>query len=357
MSFFRWMRTKLLKTLCLGLVALIALPLLPANAQGRRGGCGISPALASPKVNQRCGTSGRSRHLRSDSTGRSSGSSRFSRSSGPQGGQLSEPWLELPNPYIFSLGVGPIFQLSPADSNIYGLRINVGYGTNVEVWGVDLGTLNSAARFYGLQLGGWNKTGKVVGLQAGLVNTTTSAYGSQLGIWNYTERIAGLQTGLFNSAASATGLQLSGWNEAGEVLGLQLGGMNEAGNITGFQFSLWNAAEKISGLQLGLITPGVGFGLLPSLWNDAGQASGQVGLRNVAGSAYFFQIGGANTATTAAYGFQISPFYNRASALYGIQLGAVNVVTGSLNGLQVGLLNFSRGRGGLSFSPLINLGF
>ena len=69
----------------------------------------------------------------------------------------------------------------------------------------------------------------------------------------------------------------------------------------------------------------------------------------------FFQIGAANTATAAAYGFQISPFYNRASTLYGIQLGAVNVVTGSLNGLQVGLLNFSRGLGGLSFSPLINI--
>jgi len=120
---------------------------------------------------------------------------------------------------------------------------------------------------------------------------------------------------------------------------------------------LWNAAKKVSGLQLGLLTPGVGLGLLPSLWNEAGQASGQIGVRNVVGYAYFFQIGAANTATAAAYGFQIFPFYNRASTLYGIQLGAVNVVTGSLNGLQIGLLHFSRGRGGLSFSPLINIGF
>jgi hypothetical protein len=181
MSFFRWMQTKLLKIICTGLLALIALPLLPVNAQEQRGGCSISPALAIPKINKRCSTSGRSRHSNSGSAGRSSGSSRSSRSSGPQEDQLSEPWLELPNLYIFSLGVGPIFQLSPADSNIYGLRINVGYGTNEEVWGLDLGTINSATRFYGIQLGGWNKIGKVVGLQAGLVNSTTSAYGPSLG--------------------------------------------------------------------------------------------------------------------------------------------------------------------------------
>ncbi|MEE2716340.1 MAG: hypothetical protein VX610_02825 [SAR324 cluster bacterium] len=356
MSFFRWMRTKLLKIL--GLLPLLVLPLFQTvQAQGQNGGCAISPEAASFKTNQEWNNIARKRRSCADGSGRSSGANGFSRSSGPQGGQLSEPWLELPSLPIFSLGVGPVFQFSPSDSNIYGLRINVGYGTNEEVWGLDVGTINSTTSAYGLQIGGWNKTETFYAIQAGLVNSASSAYGPQLGIWNYTERIAGLQAGLFNSAASATGLQLSGWNEASEVLGLQLGGMNEAGNVTGFQFSLWNAAEKISGLQLGLITPGVGFGLLPSLWNEAGQASGQVGLRNVADSAYFFQIGGANTATAAAYGFQISPFYNRASALYGIQLGAVNVVTGSLNGLQIGLLNFSRGRGGLSFSPLINLGF
>jgi len=82
-------------------------------------------------------------------------------------------------------------------ADIYGLRVNVGYGTNEEVWGLDLGTINSAARFYGIQLGGWNKIGKIIGLQAGLVNSTTSTYRSQLGGWNYTERIAGLQVGLF----------------------------------------------------------------------------------------------------------------------------------------------------------------
>ena len=133
--------------------------------------------------------------------------------------------------------------------------------------------------------------------------------------------------------------------------------MNEAGDVAGFQFSLWNIAEKVSGLQLGLLTPGVGLGLLPSLWNEAGQASGQFGVRNVAGRVYFFQIGAANTATTAAYGFQISPFYNRASELYGIQIGLINVVTRSLNGIQIGLLNISRGSGGLTYAPLINIGF
>ena len=277
------MRTKLLKIICAGLLALIVLPLLPANAKERRGGCSISPALTSPRINQRCNTSGRSRHSRSGSAGRSSGSSGFSRSSGPQGGQLSEPWLEIPSLYIFSLGVGPIFQLSPADSNIYGLRVNVGYGTNEEVWGLDLGTINSAARFSGIQLGGWNKIVKIIGLQAGLVNSTTSTYGSQLGGWNYTERIPGLQVGLFNSAASAMGLQLSGWNDAGEVLGLQLGGMNTAGDVSGFQLSLWNAAEKVSGLQLGLVIPGWGLDCSPASGMKQGKLLDRFGVRNVAG--------------------------------------------------------------------------
>ena len=210
MSFFRWMRTKLLKIICTGLLALIALPLLPVNAQEQRGGCSISPALAIPKINKRCSTSGRSRHSNSGSAGRSSGANAFSRSSGPQGGKLSAPWLELPSLPLFGLGVGPVFQLSPSDSNIYGLRVNMGYGTNEEVWGLDVGIINSTTSAYGLQIGGWNKTETFFGIQPGLVNSTTSTYGSQLGVWNYTERISGLQVALFNSAASATGLQLGG---------------------------------------------------------------------------------------------------------------------------------------------------
>ena len=233
----------------------------------------------------------------------------------------------------------------------------VGYGTNEEVWGLDLGTINSATRLYGLQLGGWNKIGEVIGLQVGLANSTTSAYGFQLGGWNYIEQITGLQNGLFNSASAVSGLQLGGGNTAAEVLGLQLGGVNEAREVLGLQLSFWNIAEKINGLQLGLLTPGVGLGLLPSLWNEAGQTTGQMGVRNVADHAYFFQIGAVNTATAAAYGFQISPIYNRARELYGIQIGLINVVTRSLNGLQIGLLNISRGSGGLTYAPLINLGF
>ena len=238
------MRRKHLKISCISLLALLVLPLLnTGHAQGQRGGCKIHPALASPATNQRCGTRGRSRRSSSSSTGKYSGSSGVGRHSGSQGGKLSSPWLELPSPYIFSLGVGPVFQLSPADSNIYGLRINLGYGTNEDVWGFDLGTINSATRFYGLQLGGWNKIGKVVGLQAGLVNSTTFAYGFQLGGWNYTEQITGLQGGLFNSATAVSGLQLGGWNTAGEVLGFQLGGVNEAREVLGLQLSLWNVAK------------------------------------------------------------------------------------------------------------------
>ena len=137
----------------------------------------------------------------------------------------------------------PSFNSLRQTANIYGLRINVGYGTNEEVWGLDLGTINSATRFYGLQLGGWNKIGKVVGLQAGLVNSTTFAYGFQLGGWNYTQQITGLQGGLFNSATAVSGLQLGGWNTAGEVLGFQLGGVNEAREVLGLQLSLWNVAK------------------------------------------------------------------------------------------------------------------
>ncbi|MDP7629683.1 MAG: hypothetical protein QGF03_03730, partial [SAR324 cluster bacterium] len=123
-----------------------------------------------------------------------------------------------------------------------------------------------------------------------LANSTTSAYGFQLGGWNYIEQITGLQNGLFNSASAVSGLQLGGGNTAAEVLGLQLGGVNEAREVLGLQLSFWNIAEKINGLQLGLLTPGVGLGLLPSLWNEAGQTTGQMGVRNVADHAYFFQI-------------------------------------------------------------------
>ncbi len=117
-------------------------------------------------------------------------------------------------PFQLSL-VTPI-QIFPADYSISGLRINLLYGRNASVVGLDWGFINHTtsgisqglqvglvsladADFTGLQYNAVNVTGGTVeGMQWGLVNTAGFANGLQLGFVNYARTMKGLQIGLVN---------------------------------------------------------------------------------------------------------------------------------------------------------------
>jgi len=111
--------------------------------------------------------------------------------------------------------VTPI-QIFPETDDIAGIRLNLIYGRNVSVTGVDLGLINHCtggvskgfqhglvsivdADFVGWQYGGVNVArGDFEGLQWGFMNYAGYANGLQLGFVNYAERLQGLQIGLVN---------------------------------------------------------------------------------------------------------------------------------------------------------------
>jgi len=127
---------------------------------------------------------------------------------------VSTPALAEKRPVQLSL-VTPI-QIFPEDDNISGVRLNLIYGRNASVTGIDWGLINHSTTGIskGWQLGlagvvdadfvGWQDNavnvvkGNFKGFQWGFVNFAKHARGFQLGFVNYVESMHGLQIGLVN---------------------------------------------------------------------------------------------------------------------------------------------------------------
>ena len=127
----------------------------------------------------------------------------------------SLPALAQPRPFQLSL-VTPV-QIYPEEDPISGIRLNLLYGRNVSVSGVDFGLVNhtTSGIFNGAQFGlvgladsdftGWQHNwgvnitnGDFKGYQLGAVNYANFASGLQLGLVNYANTMKGLQIGLVN---------------------------------------------------------------------------------------------------------------------------------------------------------------
>lgn len=119
-------------------------------------------------------------------------------------------------------------QVFPESYNIYGLRLNLIYGVNQNLRGLDLGMFNVGR-----------------GLMEGV----------QLGIANRVAGLAGAQIGLLNSADEAEGgaFQLGLFNHANEYAGLQFGPINYAREVNGVQIGVINICETTAGVQIGVI--------------------------------------------------------------------------------------------------------
>ncbi len=123
---------------------------------------------------------------------------------------LSAPGYAKNRPIQIAL-VTPI-QIFPEDNSITGVRLNLLYGRNVSVSGLDVGLVNHTT------------TGKFIGLQYGLVGLSDSDFsgwqdcfvnitnkkfeGFQFGWVNYADYMSGFQLGLVNYTRSAKGLQI-----------------------------------------------------------------------------------------------------------------------------------------------------
>ncbi len=115
-------------------------------------------------------------------------------------------------------------QIFPPEDTIAGVRINILYGRNVAVTGLDIGLVNhSTGISRGLQYGlvgvvedfqGWQShavnvaNGKFEGFQDGTVNVSEVFRGFQLGLVNYSKDTEGFQLSLVNYAETMKGLQI-----------------------------------------------------------------------------------------------------------------------------------------------------
>lgn len=103
-------------------------------------------------------------------------------------------------------------QIFPEDNSIAGLRINLIYGKNVSMVGLDWGLINGVGSggFTGLQFGLVNVCdGNVVGFQGGGLNLVDrNVEGFQWGWFNSGDHVSGFQLGLVNNARSMKGIQI-----------------------------------------------------------------------------------------------------------------------------------------------------
>ncbi|HNY66558.1 MAG TPA: hypothetical protein PKM41_14070 [Deltaproteobacteria bacterium] len=150
------------------------------------------------------------------------------------------------------------WQLFPEDASVQGLRINVLYGINESVEGIDYGLVNKVTRHArGVQLGafllcGVNMTGDVEGLQVGgLLGGANIAGGDVTGV-----QLSGEIVG-FNKAEGMDGLQASGFfgmNMAEDLRGVQIALIyNQAFTAQGLQVGAVNVCDQMTGVQIGLI--------------------------------------------------------------------------------------------------------
>ena len=121
--------------------------------------------------------------------------------------------------------VTPI-QIVPESQPVKGLRIDLLYGSNSAMTGLDIGLVNRTT------------TGPSGGLEWGGVNLTGGKFtGAQIGWVNIGDANEGLQWGLFNSNKNMNGLQLAVVNYAERIHGVQIGLINII--TTGGQFPVF----------------------------------------------------------------------------------------------------------------------
>ena len=140
---------------------------------------------------------------------------------GPAGAETRYVQLSLLNPV----------QVFPEQDSIEGVRVNLFYGRNASLTGVDVGWIagHLTGDLKGVQ---WNLAniveGDAIAWQAGLLNVTEGSFaGYQLGIYNRTKGPSeGLQVGWVNMADDAGGVQLGLVNYTRRMRGLQIGLVN-----------------------------------------------------------------------------------------------------------------------------------
>ena len=121
----------------------------------------------------------------------------------------------------------PTLQIVPPEINVSGLKLNLPYGGNNDIVGVDLGICSTSNNTSAFQV---NPLFNLVeddykGFQVSLFNLCGNSSGIQIGvIMNSTDRVAsGLQIGIINSALEMNGVQIGIVNYSNFMVGVQIG--------------------------------------------------------------------------------------------------------------------------------------
>lgn len=291
-------------------------------------------------------------------------------------------------------------QLAPENWDVWGLRLNLPYGKNNSVYGIDAGVVNYTTNGgVAIQVGviaNWCKKNTLVGVQVSpLFNGSDNFVGIQAGFANviigkgnaiqvgFMNGIGldgnAMQVGFGNAMCSGATVQIgvvnSGTNKIIDVWSMeQLGIINtETANkmakidISGLQIaSVVNIVERnMTGVKIALggnlvdqKMTGLQFGGTFLGGNTAGTMNGvQIGLALIPGSR---EKGGEkiscnNSANDELNGVQIGLWCNRAKTANGLQMGLVNI-TEKMTGVQIGLVNIIKSSP-VPFFPVINVNF
>ena len=129
----------------------------------------------------------------------------------------------------------PKLQLVPPEIAVSGLKLNLPYGNNGCVTGLDIG-LVSINREQDNQL-----EANVSALQVNLFNSTNGTFaGIEIGLFNHAENASGIEIGLIN-------------NVNGTYRGIEIGLVNLSMDFRGLEIGLVNYTEFLTGLQIGII--------------------------------------------------------------------------------------------------------
>ncbi|MFH1679273.1 MAG: hypothetical protein ABIH26_01365 [Candidatus Eisenbacteria bacterium] len=129
-------------------------------------------------------------------------------------------------------------QIFDEETSIAGVRVNLLYGVNREMMGLDIGLGN-------------HTRGNTTGFQWGLVGYTEGLFiGWQHNAFNYSAEIRGFQSGFYNGAETATGFQLGFVNITEEMHGLQIGVFNMTRKLHGLQIGVINVVQEKEDLPI-----------------------------------------------------------------------------------------------------------
>ncbi|HOG50211.1 MAG TPA: hypothetical protein PKY10_06445 [Lentisphaeria bacterium] len=120
-------------------------------------------------------------------------------------------------------------QVVPEYIDVSGIKLNLPFGRNENIVGLDAGIASSSSKTSALQVNLLNRVhDRYAGFQVGILNQTGNSSGVQIGVlMNATDSVAkGIQIGIINTSLEMSGLQVGFINYTEFMTGFQVGLIN-----------------------------------------------------------------------------------------------------------------------------------